>query len=560
MNATAIYDANGKYQMSRSTLLDNTLRKQAEDALRESQASLQNFLDTASDLIQSVDEAGNYLYVNNAWCETLGYAPEEARGLSMLDIVDPDHLEYCKTMLHDLLTLGRQQKLEMVFRTKQGKKVVVDGSLSRHTSHDGHSFSSGFFRDVTERKEAEDALRASDAKLRLSSEELIQANLALEKAARLKDEFLASMSHELRTPLTGILGLSEVLQMNTYGALSERQLKALKTIENSGRHLLALINDILDLSKIEAGKLEMQFETCSVEEICQSSLQLVKGMSSQKRQKISYSIAPASMVVRADARRMKQTLVNLLSNAIKFTPEQGELGLEVVGEPDLRLLHFKVWDKGIGIAAEDMGKLFKPFSPVDSSLSRSYSGTGLGLSLVQRLVEMHGGRISLESTPGQGSTFSVSIPWQPPVNPIPAENERPLFRTIGNKPSAPSRGIILLAEDNPVNIMLMTDYLSARGYDVVLAQNGVEAVQKTVQNRPHLILMDIQMPGMDGLEATRRIRSLADRELSAIPIIAVTALAMAGDRERCMEAGANGYMSKPINLDGLVNLMEELLS
>ena len=240
------------------------------------------------------------------------------------------------------------------------------------------------------------------------------ANAELRRANRLKDEFLASMSHELRTPLNSILGLSESLQLGTYGQLNERQHTTLQYVEESGRHLLALINDILDVSKIEAGQMQLETGPVSVESVAQASLQFVRQSAFKKQIKVNLSIDSPLTPIEADERRLKQILVNLLNNAVKFTAGGGTIGLEVVADSDNRMTHFTVWDKGIGIAPEDMERLFQPFIQLDARLARSYTGTGLGLTLVQRMTEMHGGRVSVESEVGQGSRFTVSLPWAGP--------------------------------------------------------------------------------------------------------------------------------------------------
>lgn len=240
--------------------------------------------------------------------------------------------------------------------------------------------------------------------------DLLRINAELQDALRTKDEFLASMSHELRTPLNSVLGLSESLQLNTYGELNEKQIKVLETIEESGKHLLRLINDILDLSKINAGKFEISLEPFSLEEICQSSLNLTKGMSDKKKQRVSFSFPTKPIMIHADARRLKQAFVNLLSNAIKFTAVGGELGLDVQLNEIERQVIITVWDKGIGIKPEEMPKLFKAFTQIDAKLSRQYEGTGLGLSLVKEIVELHHGNIHVISTNNEGSKFYITLP------------------------------------------------------------------------------------------------------------------------------------------------------
>ena len=240
----------------------------------------------------------------------------------------------------------------------------------------------------------------------------------------ISDEFLANVSLELRTPLTGVLAMTETLQAQTFGPLNERQLQLLQRMEHSGRHLLDTINDMLDLSRVDAGLLDLGVTECALEPLCQECVQAVAGAAAAKRQSVHFSIEPQSLRIAADPRRLRQMLVNLLDNAVKFTPECGSLGLQVTGfhcagDPldcigSDRYVRFVVWDTGIGIVREDRDKLFRPFSQLDSSLTRRHSGTGLGLALVKRMAELHGGHVGVESSPGQGSRFCISLPWRAP--------------------------------------------------------------------------------------------------------------------------------------------------
>jgi PAS domain S-box-containing protein len=393
--------------------------------------------------------------------------------------------------------------------------------------------------------------------------ELSVVNAALVRASRLKDEFLASMSHELRTPLNAILGISEGLQDEVYGSLNERQLRSLRTIEQSGRHLLSLINDILDVSKIEAGEVKLEILPISIKSVCQASLGLVKQTAHKKQIRLSLTLDSAVTTVHADERRLKQILVNLLSNAVKFTSEGGEVSLEVAVDAEREVIHFAVQDTGIGISEEEMGRLFQPFVQIDSSLSREHGGTGLGLVMVQRLAELHGGCVSVESEVGQGSRFTVSLPWrvaeeQGSVGVSKGEENTTLPTPIPSHPH--TRAVILLAEDNEDSITTFRDYLLDRGYRVIVGRNGGQAVTMARKERPDLILMDIQMPGMDGLEAMHHIREDPDPGVSNVPIVALTALAMPGDRERCLEMGASEYLSKPVGLKQLVDVIESQLA
>ena len=418
-------------------------------------------------------------------------------------------------------------------------------------------------RELRERVRVEEALREERANLarRVAERtaELSAANAELTRAARLKDEFLASMSHELRTPLNAVMGLSEVLREEVYGPLTERQRKSLRSISEAGRHLLALINEVLDVAKIGAGKLTLEIGPVSVEPLCWASLRLIEQQVQRKRLRVSCTLDSKVTTIQADERRLRQILVNLLDNAVKFTPEGGAIGLEADGDAERQVVHFTVWDTGIGISEEEMARLFQPFVQLDSGLSRRHEGTGLGLTLVRHLTEMHGGGISVESEVGKGSRFTATLPWQESVKDPRLGIHSP--SSPGRQPSTFARSdgqpLVLLAEDNESNISTISDYLQVKGYNVVIARNGVEAVERAREEKPDVILMDIQMPNIDGLEATRRIR--ADAKLASIPIVALTALAMPGDRERCLDAGANEYLSKPVSLKQLVSAIEAQL-
>jgi PAS domain S-box-containing protein len=387
-----------------------------------------------------------------------------------------------------------------------------------------------------------------------------ERTIELTRANRAKDEFLASMSHELRTPLSGIMSLSESLEAGTYGELTARQLEILHIVAESGKHLLELINDILDLAKIEAGKLELSAGPMAVELFCQASLRMIKQIAFQKNVDVSMSNTSNIEVIHADERRLKQMLVNLLSNAVKFTPEGGQVGLEVTKEGD-HAIRFCVWDTGIGIPADQLGKLFQPFMQLDSSLSRQYTGTGLGLALVRDLAELHGGSVGVESKVGRGSRFYFIVPIQVlggrKIEGEQRESSAWVKSAEAHVSSQGEKRRILLVEDNAINMMVTYDFLNDRGYEVITAVNGFEALEKALEKNPDLILMDIQMPGMDGLETIRRLRTAP--EFGSVPIIALTALAMPGDRERCLEAGANEYISKPVSLKKLFENIERLL-
>jgi CheY-like chemotaxis protein len=259
----------------------------------------------------------------------------------------------------------------------------------------------------------------------------------------------------------------------------------------------------------------------------------------------------------ADERRLKQVIVNLLGNAVKFTPENGKLGLEVHGEEEANKISFTVWDEGIGIKQEDLSRLFQPFVQLDSGLAREATGTGLGLALVAQMTRLHGGSIIANSEPGKGSRFTIVLPWEPAL----AVDATARMKITGKFPAInvdeKNKPTILLVEDTKEVTMMVKDYLELAGYRVATAQDGVDAIVQAKLVRPNLILMDVQMPRMDGLEATRKLRSEPDFRYT--PIIALTALAMPSDRERCLEAGMDEYISKPVNLKALVKMIQGCL-
>jgi len=408
-------------------------------------------------------------------------------------------------------------------------------------------------------------LHASELEQRVEKRtlQLNQTNIELEHANRIKDEFLANMSHELRTPLNGIMGMSEMLLEQRRDSLTPHQQSSLEVIESSGQHLLELINDILDLSKIEAGKFDIYQQPIDVDEICRSSLAFVKSLALQKSINLVYEEDKTISKIYVDPRRIKQILVNLLTNAVKFTPDHGQVTLQVRADVDQDLVQFSVIDTGIGITQDDLKRLFRPFTQIDSSLNRQQEGTGLGLALIQKLTDLHGGSVQVESQVGVGSNFTINLPWgrhiMEELEGIEASNAALVEnRSIKRSGESLERRTVLLAEDNLPNILTIGEYLEDHNYEVLVAHDGQEAIDIAEKDNPDIILMDIQMPVMDGLEAIRRIST--NPKFASVPIIALTALAMPGDRELCLEAGANEYMSKPVSLKKLVKTIGELLA
>ena len=410
--------------------------------------------------------------------------------------------------------------------------------------------------------------KLAEERLITVNDELASINDQLARSTRLKDEFLANMSHELRTPLNGILGMAESLQENIYGEMSPIQRKALEEIDRSGHHLLELINDILDITKIEAGKLEVHPHPVSIPVLCHACIATIERMAEAKSIHLSSQIDPALPVVLLDGRLLRQVLINLLSNAVKFTPAGGSVRLEVglscppeaaAGQATLRLC---VIDSGIGIDREDQDKIFQPFVQIDSGLNRQFTGSGLGLSIVKRILLAHGGDISLQSAHGQGTRFSVRLPVTLPPE-ASTEDSAPdtaPMASAGAEDGVPAeRSLILLAEDSRVNRLIYARYLHAKGYRVQEVVNGQEAIDFLHDRVPSLLILDMSMPVVDGFSVLRMIRSSDRPELAVMPIIVLTALAMKGDREKCLAAGASEYLAKPVKLQELDQTIRRIL-
>lgn len=531
----------------------------AEVKLRESETQNRLLFEESPDALTLLDRGGKILKVNRAFKNLTDLSEEGLIGktYSQMGMLSLSQIEYFEKLGRGLISglNAEAATTEYLISRPDGSSSFVESRVYLIRLNERPHFLVAT-RDISPHKQVEARLQ--------------QANQELAKAVRIKDEFLASMSHELRTPLTGILGLSESMQYKVYGPLNDRQVEIVATIEKSGRHLLELINDILDVSKLEAGKLDLQMDACSLGQLCQASLHLVKGMAQQKRQKVNYTIQPPEIILKSDARRLKQILVNLLSNAIKYTPDEGAIGLEVLGDQAAGCIEVCVWDKGIGISPTDLARLFQPFVQLDSSLSRQQSGTGLGLTLVNRLVALHGGSVRVESSVGAGSRFTILLPWEAPPMPrvenfhagaqppqaveLQKVSDEPVVEQAAEEHPMP---LVSIVDDNEINSRLLADFLISKKMHVITVQDGREFLERVGAIHPDIILMDIQMPGMDGLEVIRRLRVHPDPLIAAVPIIAVTALAMPGDRETCLAAGADEYISKPLQLTKILELIKE---
>ncbi len=554
-------------EINRTLQTEIAERRQIEQALRKSEATYRAMFEKNRAVKILIDpQNGMIVDANPAAVAFYGYDIETLRSMRVTDLNTLPAEQVNKALKQ--AAMGAMMQFFFQHRLASGEVREVE-AYPAMLEVQGRTLIYAIIHDVTERKQAEDALRQAydemERRVAHRTAELSVANAELARAMRARDEFLAAMSHELRTPLNGILGLSEALAEEIYGELNDKQLSILNIIERNGHRLLMLINDILDLSMLESGNTRLNIAPVHVQQVCHRSIQSIAHDAEAKQLSVALTMHDVVETFDADEQRLRQMLANLLNNAIKFTPMHGEIGLEVASDHEQAVIHFTVWDHGVGIAAEDQARLFRPFVQLDSSLARQYEGAGLGLVLVSRLADMHGGSVTLDSVVGQGSRFTISLPLTPgaslpdteyaPTAPPPPTPMAPGVEAGGR--IAESSPCILLAEDNESTVQFVRDYLHHHGYQVVVARNGSEAVARAYDTRPSLILMDIQMPDMDGLEAMRRIRS--EGSFASTPIVALTALTMPGDEERCLAAGASAYMSKPVRVRHLLEILRTLL-
>jgi PAS domain S-box-containing protein len=521
-------------------------RQRALDAVGWDAERFRAILDQFEDGCFVVDIRGNFLFVNDAFCRIFGMTRDEVLGQHFFSVMTTNHARRAETIAvyREVLRTGEAVKsyeYEVSLRNQAVKFVEQSVSLERDSQGRPIGFL-GIIRDSTARKLAED--------------ELEQAKEAAEAANRAKSEFLANMSHEIRTPMNGIMGMT-ALALDTQ--LTPFQADCLETITRQAETLLRIINDVLDFSKIESRKIEIESAAFSLAEIVDAVVKPLDMTAREKgivfTQQIAEDVPPRLL---GDAVRLEQVLTNLLANAIKFT-ERGRVTLDVRVESsnaDVARLHFRVADTGIGIPADKLETIFQPFQQADGSTTRRFGGTGLGLTISATLVELMGGRLWVESEPGVGSTFHFTAAF-----PIPLSRVDPERRKLPRPPVAPSPSSarVLVAEDNLINQRIAQSLLTKRGHTVTVVNNGREALDALERQAFDVVLMDVQMPDMDGFEATAAIRERERGTGSRVRIVAMTAHAMQGDRERCLAAGMDDYLSKPIDQDRLFGLVEEAL-
>ena len=552
--SSPIKDAHEKVTGVVNVAVNISNRKKTENALKESERQLTDIINFLPDPTFVIDRDGNVIAWNRAIEALTGIRAEAIMGKGNYEYAMPFYGER-RPILIDLVLRPEPRFEKMYVVTKRSEDGTLSGEAympnlrggevylfcTAAALYDSHGKISGAIesiRDITERKHAE--------------EDMQNAKVKTEAAIRAKSEFLANMSHEIRTPLNAIIGITGLL-LDT--PLNPDQLDLVETVRNSGEVLISIINNILDFSKIEDGKRELEHQSFDLCNCIEGSIDLLASKAAKKGLTITYVVdnnVPKNLI--GDITRLRQVLVNLLSNAVKFT-FSGEISISVTGQhQDHRFkLCFSVKDTGIGIPKDRTARLFQPFSQVDMSTTRKYGGTGLGLAISKKLVELMGGRMWVESEPGKGSTFYFSILADPaPIAGPVLARELPLQNRLQQYQLGPLR--LLLAEDNEVNQKVTLRMLNKLGIRADIAANGLEVLQALERQPYDIVLMDIQMPEMDGLEAAKFIRQRWPGEESP-HIIALTAHALEGDRQRCLDAGMNDYISKPMRIEELIGAL-----
>lgn len=520
-------------------------REEAEQALKRSERNLYNILENLPAQVGYCDKNGRIQYANREYAESFGYTQDSIVGKSIDEVKGPQGIQYKHHI--DRVLKGRPQLF-------QQERVLPGGEVQHLSAHYvpdlNDSQVEGFYilkYDISEQKQKQGELQIQQDHLeRVVAERthaLIEAKKEAEAANAAKGAFLANMSHELRTPLQSVVGAAHLIRQ---AGVTPTQSDLLDKHDGAANHLLSVINSILDLSKIEANKLTLEEQRIDVPELVNEVSDLLQARAQEKGLQLVVYVEPMPEALVGDATRIKQALLNYGSNAVKYT-NSGQVTLRafvVEDEAQSALVRYEVTDTGIGIEPAAIQRLFSAFEQVDKSTTRNYGGTGLGLALTRELAKLMNGDAGVESTPGLGSTFWFTARLRKDeqksrVQSVKnTENPKALLATqhAGKR--------ILLVEDEPTNQRLFEAIINGTGLDTVIAGDGVEALSRVKQESFDLILMDVQMPKMDGLETTQEIRKLPD--LQSIPVIAMTGNAFAEDQERCLQAGMNDFLSKPV--------------
>jgi TMAO reductase system sensor TorS len=556
-------------------IVSKTIRRLSQN-IERSEAQLQKTIGTALDAVVRTDAVGT-ITGWNVQAETIfGWSEQEALGRPLDSLIIPaggrdGYRRELARFLEARETQFLTQRLELTTVRKDGSEFPVEWSMSPIWLNNECMFSS-FIRDITERKQAEDAQSnyrtqlEREVSMRTEAlEALREAKDHAELASRAKSDFLAHMSHEIRTPMNGILGMAELLLQTE---LSGKQQHFVDVVYRSGATLLKLINDVLDFSKVEAGKVELEHIRFDLVKTVREVTDLFVEQAQGKGINLTCSLVESvPSVLQGDPVRLQQILMNLVNNAVKFT-KRGNIMLTVTMAEDSAsdaLIRFEVQDTGIGIEPAVQTKIFEAFSQADGSTSRKYGGTGLGLSIVKQLVQLMEGTVGVRSEPGQGATFWCTARLEKVSGNTREGRKRfPLWRDgvrpngVSEIPETKVAGVrVLLAEDNPVNREVAVCMLEQLGCHVVAVEDGCDAVAKMEDARFDLVLMDCQMPEMDGLSATKAIRDGEQRTGRHVTIVALTAHAIVGDREGCLAAGMDDYMTKPFTQGELGNMIQK---
>lgn len=518
---------------------DVTEKKHWEIALQESEEKFRNIFESFQDIYYRTDVFGRITMISPSGCHLSGFSQDEIIGKHITDFYSIPKKQ--GTLIRELLRTGTVRNYETNLRVKDGSVIQSISNIRLIYSKEGKPIAvDGVARDITYLKKA--------------SEELLKAKEIAERSLKVKESFLANMSHEIRTPMNGIIGMIDLLGETI---LDVEQIKYVQTIKKSSETLLTILNDILDLSKIEAGKMQLRLTSVSIENTVEKLHSLFFQQAASKNIYLEYQIDPnIPRYLLADETRLLQILSNLTSNSIKFTDKGGvsiKLFLEEKKD-NVNRIKVEIIDSGIGISEENKKRLFESFSQVDNSSTKSYGGTGLGLAISKELCKMMNGKIGVESVLGKGSTFWFTFEAKESKR----TNET---KTITNNSSLASRKFthylphILLVDDNNVNQLVASEILKKVGCTVDVASNGLEAIEKVQKHKYDLIFMDIQMPQMDGVTATREIKKLKLSHLP--PIIAMTAYSMKDDKEKFLLSGMDDYLSKPIKSETLINKVKE---
>ncbi|GEM_PF-1384934 len=530
---------------------DITERKQAEKALRESEERMQDFLDNANDLVQSVAPDGRLLYVNRAWKKTFGYDDDEIAKLNIFQLISPRFTEHCRQAFHQVMHGNELTDIEAAFVTKQGDEIIVSGSANCRFEDGKPVATRSIFRDVTRQKHAE--------------EELKRAKVDAEKANQAKSEFLANMSHELRTPLNSIIGFSNILLKNKKYELSDKNLNFVARIFDNGQHLLELINDVLDLSKVEAGRVELEITPVSLGDLVHETFSQLEGQVRGKDVEFAVEIPLNLRPIETDEAKLKQVLINLLGNAIKFT-EKGSIKVRILTDSQTENpIRLDVEDTGIGIPGDKLDTIFEAFQQADSSTTRKYGGTGLGLTISRSLCQLMGYRLEACSEIGKGSVFSIQFTTNfidlsmPSLSDQKESLQKILPQDISQAgefdPAAFQNKKVLIIDDEADSRLLIRHYLEEFGCIVLQAASGEEGLKMAHENSPDLITLDLMMPQISGWEMLRILKS--DPQLQHIPVVIVS---IVGKEHRGTLLGAVDYLDKPLKREDLLSVMERNLT